>query len=75
VAWAEGGNYVFVDEGSNGQVFFWDHEEPAKIAKLGDNFDAFLSSLEPFDVKAIEVKPGQVKKAWINPDLLKRLKK
>ena len=27
VALAEGGNYVFIDEGSSGQVFFWDHAD------------------------------------------------
>jgi hypothetical protein len=75
IAWAEGGNYVFVDDGNSGKVFFWDHEEPEIPTKVADNFDAFLSILEPFDAKSIELKPGQVKRAWIDPDLLKKLKK
>jgi hypothetical protein len=28
VAWAEGGNYLFIDEDQDGAVFFWDHEVP-----------------------------------------------
>ena len=75
VAWAEGGNYVFIDEGRNGAVFFWDHELPEKIIELAANFGAFLDILEPFDIKTIQLKPGQVKKVWIDPEFLKRLKK
>jgi hypothetical protein len=75
VAWAEGGNYVFVDEDKDGAVFFWDHEEPEKIVKLTANFGAFLDLLDPFDVKTIKLKPGQVKRAWIDPEFLKGLKK
>jgi hypothetical protein len=75
IAWAEGGNYVFIDEGKNGAVFFWDHEVPEEITELAPNFEAFLDHLEPFDIKAIHLKPGQVKKAWIDPEFLKRLKK
>jgi hypothetical protein len=75
VAWAEGGNYVFVDEEKDGAVFFWDHEAPENIVKLAPNFGAFLDLLEPFDIKKIELKPGQVKKVWIDPEFLKRLKK
>ena len=62
VAWAEGGNYVFIDEAKDGAVFFWDHEEPEDPVELAGSFDAFLDSLEPFDVKSIELKPGQVKR-------------
>src|SRR5580698_10345937 len=58
VAWAECGNYVFVDTERNGGVYFWDHEEPERITKLGDAFNAFLSNLQPFDVKAVQLKPG-----------------
>ena len=38
-------------------------------------FGAFLDILEPFDIKTIQLKPGQVKKVWIDPEFLKRLKK
>src|SRR5437588_6280854 len=49
VAWAEGGNYVLIDEDRNSAVFFWDHEVPEVPAKLANSFDAFLDLLEPFD--------------------------
>ena len=75
VAWAEGGNYVIVDEDKNGTVFFWDHEVPEDLVKLASSFGAFLDILEPFDIKKIELKPGQVKKVWVDPEFLKRLKK
>jgi hypothetical protein len=74
VAWAEGGNYVFIDENTGGAVFFWDHEEPEKITELAPSFGAFLDILEPFDVKKVILKPGQVKKVWVDPEFLKRLK-
>lgn len=75
IAWAEGGNYVLLDEGKGGQVYFWDHELPDEnIIRLADNFDEFLSMLEPFDINSVELKPGQVKKVWIHPEFLKRIK-
>ena len=73
VAWAEGGNYVFINQHENGAVYFWDHEQPGNIARLADSFGAFLDLLEPFDVSTIKLKPGQVKKAWIDPDFLKSI--
>ena len=75
VAWAEGGNYVFIDEARGGAVFFWDHEVPGEIVALAPNFAAFLEMLEPFDVKSVKLKPGQVKSVWVDPKFLKRLKK
>jgi len=71
VAWAEGGNYVLIDQSQNGAIFFWDHELPDDTARLADNFRSFLDLLEPFDVSTIKLKPGQVRKAWIDPDFLK----
>ncbi len=75
VAWAEGGNYVFVDEGKGGAVFFLDHEIPEPTIKLASNFQGFLDLLEPFDIKTVKLKPGQVKKGWIDPEFLKQLEK
>lgn len=76
VAWAEGGNYVFVDEGQGGAVYYWDHElADGAATKLASYFGAFLELLEPFDIRTIELKPGQVEKAWIDPEFLKSLKK
>jgi cell wall assembly regulator SMI1 len=72
VAWASCGNYVCLDL-ERGGVFFWDHEEPSGDLKLAESFSQFLEMLAPFDVKNIELKPGQVKKAWIDPDFLKGL--
>ena len=74
MAWAEGGNYVLVDEGRKGTVWFWDHEIPDAPTELAPNFGAFLNLLEPFDIATIQLKPGQVKKVWIDPEFLKRLK-
>lgn len=72
VAWAEGGNYVCL-ELENGGVFFWNHEDPSNTAKLAVSFGEFLEMLTPFDVDDVKLKPGQVKKAWIDPDFLKGL--
>jgi hypothetical protein len=73
VALAEGGNYVFVDEANRGAVYFWDHET-TEITELAPTFEGFLDILRPFDVATVKLKPGQIKKAWIDPDFLKRLK-
>ena len=75
VAWAEGGNYVFIDEGANGSVFFWDHERPEDIVRLASDFAGLLDLMEPFDPNSIELKSGQVKRVWIDPEFLKTLKK
>lgn len=73
IAWTEGGNYVIVNSAAPGAVFFWDHEMTDGIVKLADNLRSFLDLLEPFDVNSIKLRPGQVKKAWIDPDFLKKL--
>ena len=75
IAWAEGGNYVFIDEGRRGAVFFWDHERPEDIAKLSRDFGEFLASLEPFDTRSVELDPKDVESVWVDPSLLKQLKK
>jgi hypothetical protein len=72
VAWAEGGNYVFVDAAC-GTVYFWDHEQPIPPVQMASDFAAFVELLEPFDPGSIKLKPGQVKSAWIDPDFLKSL--
>jgi len=74
VAWAESGNYVFVDEDKKGAVFFWDHET-ARVTEIAKDFAQFLNLLEPFDVTSIKLKPGQVKRVWVDPEFLARLKK
>lgn len=66
-----------------GQVFFWDHELEAEegetaifsnLFRIGNSFSDFFESLKKFDVSQVKLKPGQVKKAWINPDFLKAQK-
>lgn len=74
VAHAECGNFVLIDEGRNGAVFFWDHELPDEPTDLAANFGAFLDLLEPVDMTTIELKPGKVKKVWVDPEFLRRLK-
>jgi hypothetical protein len=75
VAWAEGGNYVCLGLDSGGEVFFWDHEQPSDSLRIAKNWNEFLQILQPFDVSKIELKPGQVKKVWVDPEFLKNLNK
>ena len=74
-AWAEGGNYLLIDEARQGAVFFWDHEVPEESHKVADNFNAFLELLRPFDPSSVQLAPGQVRSAWINPEFLKKFSK
>lgn len=71
IGWAEGGNYFIIDPKVDGKVFFWDHECPEEIVVIADGIQAFLEMLEPFDLNTIVLEPGQVKKAWIDPEFLK----
>lgn len=77
IASASCGNYVLIDEGQNGAVFFGDHELPDKLTKLAGRFRAFLELLEPFDPDSIQLKPGQVEveRVWIDPEFLNKLGK
>ena len=65
---------MLVEMADGGAIYFWDHERPELATKLADSIGAFLELLEPFDVSSVKRKPGQVKKAWIDPEFLKRLK-
>jgi len=71
IAWAEGGNYLILM--GDGSVFFWDHEEPEPLLRISDTFENFLEQLEPFDISKVELNPGDVKVAWIDPEFLKGL--
>lgn len=75
IAYAEGGNYLCIAATGTeaGMVYFLDHEVPGldALTQLADSLPAFLELLKPFDTKDIQLKPGQVKKAWIDPSLLK----
>jgi hypothetical protein len=72
VAWAEGGNYVVLDAAS-GEIWFWDHEQRDSPTQLAADFESFLGMLAPFDPSAVKLKPNQVKRAWIDPEFLRRL--
>ena len=72
VADAEGGNLVCLKlNAGRWSVVFWDHEVE-EYAFLAESFTEFLDSLQKFDPQSVELKPGQVKRVWINPDFLKR---
>ncbi|MGE5183278.1 MAG: SMI1/KNR4 family protein [Acidobacteriota bacterium] len=71
IAWAEGGNYVVIDEDRAGAVFFWDHETAA-LTRLADDLDAFLALLRPFDIASVPLGAEQIKSAWIDPSFAKR---
>lgn len=75
VAWAEGGNYVIIDEGRKGAVFFYDHEILDGLTMLAPNFEEFLMMLDPFDPKSVEVRPDQIEEVWISPEFQKILDK
>lgn len=72
IAWAECGNYVLLNL-SNGKIFFWDHEIPAKQIELALGILEFLEKLKPFDINSVELKEGQVNSVWIDKDFLKNL--
>jgi len=75
IAYAEGGNYVCMPLSSskNSGVYFLDHEIPGleSLTKLAASLDDFLDLLRPIDRNEVKLKPGQVKKAWIDPSFLK----
>ena len=83
IADAEGGNRVCVSlrTEDHGAVFFWDHELEAEedvaaaLAKLATSFDAFFAILRKFNPEDVQLKPGQVKQAWIDPEFLTNLKR
>lgn len=77
IAYAEGGNYLCLVLGEKAGVYFWDHELEAEEGQLpswnnmfrvADNFASFWSSLRPFDISNVELKPGQVQSIWVDPD-------
>jgi len=85
IAYAGGGNLVCIslEKGVYG-VYYWDHElEPNEgelpswnnMYFLSNSFSDFLKMLRKFDPSSIRLKPGQVKKAWIDPEFLKQVKK
>jgi hypothetical protein len=62
----DSGNFVCIGSDDH-RVYFWDHEIDNDIV-VAENFDEFLRRLEPFDLSSVKLKPGQVKRVWVNPD-------
>jgi hypothetical protein len=66
VALSEFGNYVVIDEGRDGSIYFWDHESQDPIVKIADDFNSFLSMLEPYDMDSVKVDPDDI--LYVSPD-------
>lgn len=75
VAWDDSGNYVCLETAPQGGVYFWDHEEPHREHRIADCFGDFLEKLEPDSLDDFELDPSRVKRVWINPDFLAKIKK
>lgn len=60
------GNYFYVAP-STGSVYFWDHELEGADEQIAASAQAFADMLMPFDASAVELAPGQVISAWIDP--------
>jgi hypothetical protein len=74
IALAECGDYIVLSKEGEWVVYFWNHEV-ATFSKIADSFHSFLEKIIPFDIKSVELRPEDVKRAWIDPDFLKSLKK
>lgn len=77
IAIAEGGDKICIsaDQEDFGAVLFWDHERVQQredLIYIADSLNLFLDLLRPIDASEIKIVPGQVKKAWINPEFLKK---
>ena len=77
IAIAEGGDKICIsaDQEDFGAVLFWDHERVQQrkdLMLIANSLDVFLDLLRPVDASEIKIVPGQVKKAWINPNFLKK---
>ncbi len=69
------GNSILLSAAGTGALLFWDHEQPGSLIEIAPSFTAFLELLEPFDIDSVELKPGQVKKVWVDPKFLKSKEK
>jgi len=61
------GNFMYLNP-ANGAIHFWDHEVDDAEPKVADSFEEFLTMLEKFDIDQIKLKPGQVKRVWVDPN-------
>lgn len=62
----DSGNFVCIGTDDH-RVYFWDHEIDSDKT-IAESFADFLKRLEPFDLSSVKLKPGQVKRVWVNPD-------
>ncbi|MEJ2664941.1 MAG: SMI1/KNR4 family protein [Spirochaetia bacterium] len=77
IAQAEGGNYICLVTGKKSGIYYWEHESEAEegrpanfdnLFKVADTFSHFFDALKKFDISKNNLKPGQVKKVWVDPD-------
>jgi len=64
------GNEFLRDQ--SGAVYFWDHET-SDVCQIAESLAAFLAALVPHP--KVELLPGQVKEAWIDPAFLEEQKR
>lgn len=67
IAEAPSGNFIYMKQ-NDFSVWYWDHELEAGDFKLSPSFDEFLCELQRFDIESIQLRPGQVKSVWVDPD-------
>ncbi len=60
------GNYFYVKP-ETGAVHFWDHEVEGGDEQVAADAAGFVERLAPFDAKRVQLAPGQVISAWIDP--------
>jgi SMI1-KNR4 cell-wall len=65
IAFDDCGNYVCIGAIDH-KIYFWDHEIDNDTI-IANSFDQLLERLRPFDLSEVQLKPGQVRHAWINP--------
>jgi hypothetical protein len=67
---AEDGSGNLFTQTQNGSICFWDHETD-DLTVIASSWEEFASGcVEP---KAVKLKPGQVKSAWMNPEFAKKM--
>jgi len=66
VAECPSGDFIYIEKSSQ-CVFFWNHETD-KDRRIASSFGEFLKALKPYDASASNLKPGQAKSVWVDPD-------
>lgn len=60
----------FFTENDKKEICFWDHETD-QVAVIAKSWDAFSSTC--VDPRSVELKEGQVKSSWIDPEFAKQM--